>query len=260
MNHCLTYKSLACLHRLCVMTTSGMAGWGLRKCWESVCVRESACVNKSQIRYQQGSWSVSAAGKTPNRRLPNTSEPGLLGGWQEGPQKKASRRSSNACARVCVCEWVCLRREVVVGKCVRKLVLLTWRGLWFRRHYGSHCFFFFFLLRPVPSLRPIGWACQLGWLASDMVSDSGWSTTTPGWFDQRQRGTNNNSDVISKWAHPFHLKSMILSYTILHIVISTLYWCQLEDLVYLLDQMLSTTSRHFNCSGRQPVSGLLPAE
>ena len=144
MNHCLTYKSLACLHRLCVMTTSGMAGWGLRKCWESVCVRESACVNKSQIRYQQGSWSVSAAGKTPNRRLPNTSEPGLLGGWQEGPQKKASRRSSNACARVCVCEWVCLRREVVVGKCVRKLVLLTWRGLWFRRHYGSHCFFFFF--------------------------------------------------------------------------------------------------------------------
>lgn len=39
-----------------------------------------ACENKSQITYQQGSWSVSAAGKTPNRRLPNTSEPGLLRG------------------------------------------------------------------------------------------------------------------------------------------------------------------------------------
>ncbi len=31
MNHCLTYKSLACLHRLCVMTTPGMAGRDLRK-------------------------------------------------------------------------------------------------------------------------------------------------------------------------------------------------------------------------------------
>lgn len=67
MNHCLTYKSLACLHHLCVMTTPGMTGRGLRK----HCVRVHAhtclhifvcmcaCDHKSQIRYQQGITGVS---------------------------------------------------------------------------------------------------------------------------------------------------------------------------------------------------------
>lgn len=72
---CLTYKSLACLHPLRVMTTRGKAGQGLRKCCVE-CMRSCAyllacllmCVwVKSQIRYQQGSWIVLGAGKLPNQ-------------------------------------------------------------------------------------------------------------------------------------------------------------------------------------------------
>ena len=38
MNHYMTFKSLAPLHYLCVMTTSGMAGRGLREHGVCVCV------------------------------------------------------------------------------------------------------------------------------------------------------------------------------------------------------------------------------
>lgn len=97
MNHCLTYNSLACLHRLCVMTTLGTAGRGLRKRRVRACVfmRIPACVStfvcvcerKSQIRYQQSSWCVSAAGKLPDQRLPNTSRPRSSGDDSRAPEK-----------------------------------------------------------------------------------------------------------------------------------------------------------------------------
>ncbi len=142
MNHCLTYKSLACLHRLCVMTTRGMAGWGLRKRCVRVhahtCLHVFICV----------CVSVSTRVRLGINRVAGVSQ--LLGICQTNDCLTRQRRGSSRDlkrppkSRLVVGQIMNIWRNVCVGKgvfekgggcgrvCERVVFLWTWRDLSFR--------------------------------------------------------------------------------------------------------------------------------